>query len=364
MAWFTLGEVDVQVVGTEARIVVEDKTHAVQSPLSGRLVSRKVELGIEVREGDVLAELDTSVQQRQLFEARTRVKGIEPQLEVLGREIAAFEGATDAERAEANVRLAQGAARRDEGELRAKIAEELAERKERLAKAGIISELDQLQNDATAAQERKAMQVLELELSRLQAESLSAASRDKRELEALRRARVELDGIRETVQASISVLEAEIEQRTIRAPVNGTVGELGEQTAGSFINVGDTIAVIVPESPLKAITYLPAGEAIGRVVVGQHAELRLDSFPWAQFGTVDATVAKVAGEATAGLLRVEMEVHPHPRIPLQHGLVGTAEVNVEQVAPAVLVLRSVGKAVSKPSSPASGAAAPTATPGT
>jgi hypothetical protein len=59
-------------------------------------------------------------------------------------------------------------------------------------------------------------------------------------------------------------------------------------------------------------------------------------------------VARVASEARNGRIRVELHTRPAPgsRLPLQHGIPGRVEVEVERVTPAVLVLRTVGKVFS------------------
>ena len=46
-----------------------------------------------------------------------------------------------------------------------------------------------------------------------------------------------------------------------------------------------------------------------------------------------------------GLIRVELTLHPLPtsRIPLEHGLTGSVEIEVERVTPAVLLLRASGQ---------------------
>ena len=77
---------------------------------------------------------------------------------------------------------------------------------------------------------------------------------------------------------------------------------------------------------------------------GQPARLRLDGFPWAQYGSLAATVTSVATEARDGVIRVELQLPPETptAIPLQHGLPGTVEVEVERISPATLVLRAVG----------------------
>lgn len=98
---------------------------------------------------------------------------------------------------------------------------------------------------------------------------------------------------------------------------------------------------------LQIIAEFPPGAALGKVRPGQRAILRLDGFPWAQYGTVAAKVSRVAGEIRDGEVKVELAVDPvHPaEIPYQHGLRPVVEVEVERVSPAVLILRSAGELV-------------------
>ena len=77
---------------------------------------------------------------------------------------------------------------------------------------------------------------------------------------------------------------------------------------------------------------------LGRIQPGQPARLRLDGFPWMQYGAVSATVASVASEVRDGWVRVELAVRPDaaPPIPLQH------------VSPATLLLRTAGRLFTVP----------------
>jgi len=65
----------------------------------------------------------------------------------------------------------------------------------------------------------------------------------------------------------------------------------------------------------------------------------------------------VATEARNGVIRVGIRLGQamHTAIPLQHGLPGMVEIEVERVSPATLVLRGVGKYLG--GSPRSAAAA-------
>jgi membrane fusion protein (multidrug efflux system) len=72
--------------------------------------------------------------------------------------------------------------------------------------------------------------------------------------------------------------------------------------------------------------------------------MRLDGFPWAQYGSIDATVSRVATEIRDGAVRVEFTpaATGNPADIMQHGVPGVIEVAVERAAPAALVLRAAG----------------------
>ena len=68
-------------------------------------------------------------------------------------------------------------------------------------------------------------------------------------------------------------------------------------------------------------------------------------FPWAEFGTLSATVHRVAQEVREGKVRVELRIEPEStfRSKLQHGMPGSLEIAVERTSPASLVLRMAGQ---------------------
>ena len=82
---------------------------------------------------------------------------------------------------------------------------------------------------------------------------------------------------------------------------------------------------------------------------GQRAWLRLNGFPWTQYGTISATVVSIASEQKKGLVRVDLGINPNSdtRIPIQEGLLGSAEVEVEHTSPATLILRAAGTLMTK-----------------
>lgn len=106
-----------------------------------------------------------------------------------------------------------------------------------------------------------------------------------------------------------------------------------------------SVSARITDETSAVATFPPA--VLGRISVGQPAQLRIDGFPWSQYGVVAASVTQVRLESDTGRVRIEFSVRPEsaPSIPLQAGMTGTAEVAVERVSPATLVLRAAGKRV-------------------
>ncbi len=84
--------------------------------------------------------------------------------------------------------------------------------------------------------------------------------------------------------------------------------------------------------------------ALGRIQTGQPARLRFNGFPAIQYGPVAATVTSITNKPAAGWVEVKLTLIPdsNSKIPLQRGMPGQAEIEVEHVSPLILLLRSVG----------------------
>jgi membrane fusion protein (multidrug efflux system) len=96
---------------------------------------------------------------------------------------------------------------------------------------------------------------------------------------------------------------------------------------------------------LKVVALFRPSIALGRVRDGQSARVRLEGFPWTQYGSAAATVTNVSGEVRDGQVRVDLALDTlsDSSIPFQHGLPAEVQVEIERISPASLVLRSVGR---------------------
>lgn len=182
--------------------------------------------------------------------------------------------------------------------------------------------------------------------------TLEQQTRDSEREVRLRRIQEEitrLEGERTTVVAAIERLQYEVEQRRMRASVTGRMGEVEALRIGSVVREGDRLGVIVPSGAVRVIAEFLPPAALGRIQPGQPARMRLQGFPWAQYGTISATVSNVGTEVRDGRVRVELLVNSaSSRIPIQHGLPGSVEVQVEYASPASLTLRAAGRMVATP----------------
>jgi multidrug resistance efflux pump len=356
LAWFLSARVPVLAVSTRARLESAGAAHPVEAPALGRIVSSKLRLGLEVQAGDVLVELDAEPERLRLEEERRQRSTIAPQIEALRAEMAGEERALAEDLAAARATLDEARAKAREAEALATLGEQEAARAEALRQSGTLSELDALRAATEANRSRAAAESLRLAVERL-ARELGARSEDRRaRIDALRRQASELEGRAATAAATLDRLEHDLDRRRIRATISGRIGEVTELRAGAVVEEGDRLAVIVPDGGVRIVAQLAPQTALGRVRTGQPARFRLTGFPWTEFGALGATVTAIASELDEGLVRVELAVDPATttRIPLEHGLPGVVEIEVERASPAALVLRAAGRRLDGPATSPAG----------
>jgi multidrug resistance efflux pump len=339
-AWFIGARVALYAVSDTARLEMSQAAHPVEAPVAGRVVQG----------GDVLVELEATAQHLQRAEAQVRVRALAPQLEAVQTAIAAEEQALRAAQQAARVAVDEARARQREAEVAARTAEEEAALFARLQARDLSSQLEQLRAKSEVQKRRAAVDTLRLAVSRLDSDHRTQESDRHARLEGLRRDVTRLAGDRDTATATVERLAHEIEGRRVRAPMTGRLGEVAALRIGSVVREGDRLAAVVPRGALQVVADFSPPTALGRIRPGQPARLRLEGFPWTQYGSLAATVSRVATEVRNGHVRVELSVEPDHAspIPLQHGLPGTVEVQVERLAPATLVLRAAGTLLGRP----------------
>lgn len=342
--WFFLAEVVVYETSESARVEVDKAAHRVQVAASGRVVTTHLALGRRVEAGEILVELDDRAVRLELAEKTARVAGISAQMAPLQQQIAAQKRRLDEQRRIARALRHDARTKLQHANEATRLAQGELERAEQLKRAGVGSAAELARKAAEALAEKATADARRIDVERTAAELKAREVELEGDMARLVGQAALLEADRVAELAAIKRLEHKIEMLQLRTPVAGTIGEITALQPGVVLQPGDTVAAVVPDGTLRMIAFFnPA--AIGRVRAGQRARIRLDSYPWAQYGTVEATVSNVASEARKGNVRVELVLASTARsaIRIEHGLIGQVEVEVEKVTPAMLVVRAAGR---------------------
>jgi membrane fusion protein (multidrug efflux system) len=298
----------------------------------------------------VLVELEAGEQQYLLQEEQARGAALGGQIEALRRQIATARRTLEDGRLAAQAALEEAKARAAEAAAAADLAEADAGRLQKLRESGLVPEAEWVRAQSQAKQRRAAARALSGARDRAVFEARGTEGDRQARLEDLERQLALLEGQVVTAGAAGRRLGRDLELRVVRSPVAGRVGEIAPVRVGSVVEEGDSLGVVVPRGGLKVVADFAPASAVGRIRPGQPAEVRLTGFPSTQYGALRATVVRVASEAQDGAIRVELAAQPDSgsRLPLEHGLPGTVEVQVERLTPAALVLRTVGKLLGRP----------------
>jgi membrane fusion protein, adhesin transport system len=347
--WFVLGGVTVYETSKKARLEVVQLPHHLATPAAGRIKSVSVAIGQDVLAHQVLIELDSNDDTLRLAEQQTRLTALPPQIASLGTELSKLEQARDEDLRATQAALDAGAARVREAESTVKFARNHETRLRKQSQAGGVAEIDALRAAAEADRLSASRDAMAADLKRLEQDRQVRAHEADARIESLRRTIVSLEGEIATAVATIARMQQTIERHVVRAPLAGRIGDLAALYPGAYVTEGQRLVSVVPAGALMIVGDFAPASAVGRVRPGQQATMRLDGFPWAQYGSVHATVSRVATEIRDGAVRIEFTpaVTGNPTAIMQHGIPGVIDVAVEQAAPAYLVLRAAGLLLSR-----------------
>jgi multidrug resistance efflux pump len=103
----------------------------------------------------------------------------------------------------------------------------------------------------------------------------------------------ELEGEIGAAEEKIRIAGNRLLLGSLRMPVSGTIVELKASNPGELLAAGAVVATIVPEAvPLSVDVNVP-NKDIGLIKPGTPARVKVDAYPFQQYGTVPARVARV-----------------------------------------------------------------------
>ncbi|MDI9406952.1 MAG: HlyD family efflux transporter periplasmic adaptor subunit [Chitinophagaceae bacterium] len=253
----------------------------IKSPLAGVVAQILVKEGAEVRRGQPLIRLDPDVSEKR----RSTV------LEQTGLERQRFAEQTRAVEARKESLQARIDALRQSMATEQQILSQI----EPLAREGGVQQVQVLQQRNRVQQLRSEVAQAEANLREVQAELVRLRQESLRNLSDLDRQRVE-------------VREAQ-EQELLLAPADGVVFDLVPASAGYAVSPGETLLKVVPNGRLEAKVFFSNRE-VGFVKPGQTAQVRVDAFPFTQFGSIPARIKAVSAYS----LPADAQ-NPQPRFP-------------------------------------------------
>jgi multidrug resistance efflux pump len=341
--WLLAARVAVTEVSEDARVEAAAGGHELSLALPGRVRAVRVAVGDVVEAGQVLVELDDRETTVALELAGEQLASIDEVITRREREIAAEREVLETVEQAAGAVASEARARVDRALAATRLAEAEQAEAEHLRESEVGTEFEVRRSRSTSEQLRAETRELRSAGERQRFELARDSQAQLAAIVGIEGEIAELEVEQAAVRARIAALEEQLERHRLRAPIDGVVGELAAIERGSWLDRGDRIGVVIPPGELEVVAeFSPA--AIGRVAAGQPATLRLAGFPWTQFGSVRATVTRVATEPRQGTIRVELRIDEvPPAITLEHGLPGALEVEVEQASPAELLLRAAGR---------------------
>ncbi len=230
-----------------------------------------------------------------------------------------------------------------------------------LMEQGAISRTDFLRravdvNTLQSQLNQNRLQKRKLQLSRLQAqaESRQVMTDTFQELQGqLAQLDAQFDGTIKTnqrqliqINAQLNQLQTDLKNQDLRSPVDGIVFNLGPKLPGMVVKPGQELLQVVPNESLIARVQV-ANSDIANIQTGTPVEVRIDAYPFTEFGSVDGVITKVSREAlspnpqapeqTAFPVEIKLQhqflsrkTERHPFVP---GMTVVANLKVRQRAP-------------------------------
>jgi HlyD family secretion protein len=233
-----------------------EATEVQVAPLvTGLILELPLERGDAVKLGDLVARIDPSEYKIRLLQARGQLGEAEARL-----------GLMVAGSRKEDIRRALEQLNEAEAELEA--ARTNRKRVEEVFRKG----------SATAGQ----MDDADTRLKVAEASAGAARQNYERQLRGSRKQEIEAAaGAAEAMKAQVALVEKNIRDCTVPAPISGTVTEKVRE-AGEYVSAGSPLVTLAVLDPVNLIIYLPES-VLGRVRLGQEASVTIDSYPGRTF---------------------------------------------------------------------------------
>lgn len=250
-AWFY--RID-EVITVQGRLVPQKGGVEVKSPVSGQLDQVLVSNGEQVSEGELLLRFD--------------VRAAKAEEDTLSRQLAL-------EKERLKDQLRSNAQRQETLERNIGLTERILNKLTPLEQGGAISEVQILQQANQLETQRD-------ELIQLQTQREELINDSNTRLAEL--------------QGKLTQVRSQLRNEVVKAPISGTVFDLQPDNNRYVATNAEPLLKIVPKGQLGGEVNV-VNQDIGFIRPGQEVKVRVDSFPYTEYGEINGRISRIGADA-------------------------------------------------------------------
>ena len=295
-AWFYRLD---EVITVQGRLVPQKGGVEVKSPVSGQLNELLVSNGDQVEEGQLLLRFDVKA-------ARAQENSLRRQLEL--------------ERERVKDQLRRNSQRQQTLTRNISLSEQILERLIPLQRGGAISEIQILQQSNQLESQRDELLQLQTQRDELQNDSQSRTA---------------------NLEGQLKQIQSQLRNEIVKAPISGTIFDMQPDNNSYVATNAQPLLKIVPKGKLGGEVNV-GNQDIGFIRPGQAAKIRIDSFPYTEYGEIDGTIRSIGADSlppnelirsyhfpvNLSLSRSNLETKDGTVIPLQSGMTITTNLKL------------------------------------
>jgi HlyD family secretion protein len=276
IAWAALSQVD-EVAVADGKLVPSEQVQPVRSLSGGSIRAIRVKEGQHVKKDDVLVELKSEQIQTQINNLDQRMAGIRVDIALIPR---------DSQKGQDSL-ARQGQIEVDGLYQKLKSAQDKVKRLGVLSRQGAIPRQDYIEAQDDVVSFRNRIAGKKQEILENQQRDYAGKSGSTSQLGGLYQALKQLEG--EKQQAL-----HQLKQSTLTAPVAGTIYDLQVTPVQGNVQPGQELLSILPDGGKTVLKVIIRNEDIGFVRTGMKARVKLATFPFQEFGTINGTVDQIS----------------------------------------------------------------------
>ena len=335
LVWAAFGHIDI-VASAQGRIVPSDRVKVIQPMEIGVVRTLLVEDGQKVKAGDVLLEIDPTINEAEARQAgrdlritRLDIARLRAALSDDSDPIGAFKPPADADPLQAGDqrrflesqvaehRAKVGALDRQRQQKEAEVEATAATVAKLEAMIPVLQQRFEIRRNLASQELGSKLQYLEMlqSLTEMQqelkvqqnnkrvAEAAAAAIGEQRAQAVAEYRRGLFDELGKMVQKENGLAETLVkaEQKAklqaLKAPVDGTVQQLAVHTVGGVVTPSQELMVVVPANSRLEIEANIPNRDIGFIQAGQEAEIKVDTFNFTKYGLMHGNVVSVSQDS-------------------------------------------------------------------